>query len=134
MTNLVNPRIRLFRSVPGGTARFDEGLLKSFIPLVRPTVGNGADSGITYQAYMARLRRFILEHWDFFQGIVSGKGFDKEIDTIDIIAEKHGGHYHPARIVLKTQEGHFTFVANVALTEVSRKLLEPEVRLFGRLH
>ncbi len=77
MTNLANPRIKLFRSVPGGTARFDERLLKSFIPLVRPTVGDGADSGITYQAYMAGVRRFILEHWDFFLGIVSGRALTK---------------------------------------------------------
>lgn len=113
--------------------RFDERLLKSFIPLVRPTVENGADSGITYEAYMAALRLFILEHWDLFLGIVSRKGFDKEIEAVDIIAEKHGSHYHPARIVIKTQEEHFTFVANVALTEVSRRLLEHEFRLFGRL-
>ena len=114
--------------------RFDEKRLGSFIPLVRPTVGNGVDSGITYQAYMAGVRRFILEHWDFFLRIVSGKGFDKKIGTVDIIAEKHGGHYHPARIVAKTQEERFTFVANVALTETSRKLLADEFRLFGRLH
>jgi hypothetical protein len=134
MTNPPNPKINLFRSVPRGTARFDERLLKSFIPLVRPTVGNRANSGISYQAYMEGIRRFILERWDFFLEIASAEGFDKEIDTIDIIAEKHGSHYHPSRIVVKTQEERFAFVANVALTEVSRKLLEHEFRLFGRLH
>ncbi len=83
---------------------------------------------------MAALSRFVIRRRDFFEQILVEKGFDSKIRTIDLVAEKHGGHYHPARIVIKTQEERFTFVANVALTEVSRKLLEHEFRLFGRLH
>ena len=134
MKNQIYPTVNLLHSSQDGPVPFDAALLKSHLPLERPVESSERGSRVTYQAYLAALSRFVIRRRGFFDQILVEKGFYSQIRTIDLVAEKHGSHYHPSRIVIRTQEKPFTFVANVALTEVSRRMLEHEFRLFGRLH
>ena len=134
MKNQIYPPVNLLHSSLKGPAPFDAALLKSRIPQARPVSLGESGSGITYQAYMSVLSRFVIRRRAFFEQILVEKGFYSKIRTIDLVAEKHGSDYHPARIVIKTQKERLMFVANVAFTEVSRKLLEHEFSLSGRLH
>jgi hypothetical protein len=134
MKNQIYPTVNLLHSSINGLVPFDAALLKSCVPQTRPVSSGKPDSRITYQGYMSVLSRFVIRHRDFFLQTLAEKGFDSQIRTIDLVAEKHGNQYHPSRIVVKTREACLAFVANVALTEASRKTLEDEFRVFGRLH
>jgi hypothetical protein len=133
MKNEIYPIVNLLHSSMNGPVPFHAALLKSCIPQTRPVSSGKPHSGITYQAYMSVLSRFVIRRRDFFLQTLVEKGFDSRIRTMDLVAEKHGSQYHPSRIVVKTREACLAFVANVALTEASRKRLEDEFRVFGRL-
>ncbi|HTY25978.1 MAG TPA: hypothetical protein VMC85_22810 [Desulfomonilaceae bacterium] len=128
-----NLNINLLHSLPGGPAPFDRGLLQSFVPLKRSVEAMAADSGITYQAYMDVVQRFVFRNWGLLDEIVRASGFDKEIDRLDLIAEKHGRDYHPARIRIGAQGSSYSFVVIVAVNQWSQSVLEKEFRLLQHL-
>ena len=57
----------------------------------------------------------------------------EEIQWIEIRTEKHGACYHVARADLKTAENVVSFAVNVAVSDVTRSLLERDFRLLRRL-
>ena len=53
---------------------------------------------------------------------------------IDIVLEKHGAFYHPARLVLRNHSGRERWLAlNVAVTPVGVEVMESEVAAFSRV-
>src|SRR5208283_2874472 len=101
MKNFKFPPVNLLRSSSDGPAPFTPRLLKSRIPLERPTGSNDtAPSPITYEAYTAALKGFVIRQQDYLSRIVAANGCDKKIEKIDLIVEKHGADYHPAHIVV----------------------------------
>ena len=85
------PTVNLLRSSSDGPAPFTPTLLKSRIPLERPTGSNDTElSPITYEAYTDALKRFVIRQQDCLRQIVAANTCDKKIEKIDLIVEKHG--------------------------------------------
>ena len=118
------PPVNLLRSSSDGPAPFTPMLLKSHVPLERPTGLNENElSSISYESYAGALKRFVIRQQDYLRQIVAANAYDKKIEEIDLILEKHGPNYHPAHIVVN-KDVHL--VLNVALTERSQTLLKNE--------
>ena len=106
MKNHFAARERFLHSSPSGLVQFDEKRLESFLPLARPDGSNEALQRITYRVYLEAIRQFIHDHWEQFLEVLAGQGLKdaSNIQSIDIIAEKHGGDYHPARIKVQAAD------------------------------
>ncbi len=132
MKNYKFPPVNLLRSISDGPAPFTPRLLKSRVPLERPTGSNDTElSPITYEAYTDALKRFVIRQHDYLSGIVAANACNKKIEKIDLIVEKHGPDYHPAHIVIN-KDVHL--VLNVAFTEPSQTLLKNEFGHFRYIH
>ncbi len=132
MKNAKFPPVNLLRSTPEGPAPFTPTLLKSYIPLERPTGLNENElSSISYESYAGALKRFVIRQQDYLRQIVAANGNDKKIGKIDLIVEKHGPDYHPAHIIINEA---LHLVLNVALRASSQRLLENEFGHFRQLH
>ena len=104
MKNFKFPTVNLLRSISDGPAPFTPTLLKSRVPLERPTGSNDTElSPITYEAYTDALKRFVIRQQDCLRQIVAANTGDKKIEKIDLIVEKHGPNYHPAHIVINKE-------------------------------
>jgi hypothetical protein len=124
MKNYKFPPVNLLRSSFDGPAPFTPGLLKSRVPLERPTGSDDTElSPITYEAYTAALKRFVIRQQDYLSQIVAANACNEKVEKIDLIVEKHGPDYHPAHIVIN-KDVHL--VLNVAFTERSQTLLKNE--------
>ncbi len=122
--------IRLMRSSPDGLVSFNEHDLDALLPVARPPEKPAAHVRMTYRSYLEAVRVFVLNNWPRIVEIVSEDGLDApEIQHVDIIAEKHGGDYHPARIRLQASEWTRSFVVNVALTDRGRQRLSRDFHL-----
>ena len=113
--------------------QFDEKLLESFLPLERPAGNNEAAQRITYHVYLEAIRQFIHDHWEQFLEVLAGQGMKdaRNIQSIDIIAEKHGGDYHPARIKVQAADSRHSFAVNVALTSRGKERISQDCRLLA---
>jgi len=128
------PPIRFMHAAHGGPMPFDQKDLHTALPMTRPS-GPAARSDITYEAYLEAVKLFVLGHWAQIQEIIASNGFDPaEIRQMDVIAEKHGSDYHPARIQLSFQHGSMSFVVNVALSERGIQRLTQDFLTLDRLH
>lgn len=93
-----------------------------------------------------------LSYGDYFQAITSflkkdGKAiliqalfyainpdiFEKTIEKISIIAEKHGEFYHPARLSVTVEGVTRQFVLNVAVSETGKRFIQKETELINKL-
>ncbi|MGO9569538.1 MAG: hypothetical protein ACLP5H_18565 [Desulfomonilaceae bacterium] len=135
MKNHFAARERFLQSSPRGLVQFDEKRLESFLPLARPDGGNEAGQRITYRVYLEAIRQFIHDHWEQFLEVVAGQGLKDagNIQYIDIIAEKHGGDYHPARIRVQSGDVYHCFVVNVALTSRGKQRVSQDFHLLDSL-
>ncbi len=124
------PPVNLLRSTRDGSVPFTPTMLRSYVPLERPT-GSNELSTITYRAYTAALQRFVIRQGEYLSQILSANGRDNRIEKIDLIVEKHGPYYHPAHIVVN-EDLHL--VLNAALTETGQGLLRNEFDNFRRIH
>lgn len=128
------PEIRLMRSSPGGPVSFDEHGLDAFLPVTRPLGASEDQSRITYRTYLEAIRLFILNHWPKILEMVSGDGLGiVRIQHLDIIAEKHGSDYHPARVRLHAMGKTRSFVVNAAVTDRGKQRLSRDFRLLDLL-
>jgi len=60
----------------------------------------------------------LLVHLDLLLEAIACSTVDSaDLDGLDIIVEKHGSDYHPARVIAEMAGRQVSFVANVALTE-----------------
>jgi hypothetical protein len=77
----------------------------------------------------------VRDQWDRFTETLAAGSEEHcdEVSRIEIIAEKHGSDYHPARIRVHTGDGVRQFVVNVAVTERGRERISKEFPLLLRL-
>lgn len=60
----------------------------------------------------------LLAHIDLLlEAVACSTGDSTDVQRLDIIVEKHGSDYHPARLIAEMAGRQVSFVANVALTE-----------------
>ncbi len=135
MKNHFAARSRFLHSSPSGLVQFDEKQLESFLPLARPDGNNEAVQRITYRVYLGAIRQFIHDHWEQFLEVLAGQGLKdaRNIHSIDIIAEKHGGDYHPARIKVQAAAFRHSFAVNVALTPRGKPRVSQDFHLLASL-
>jgi hypothetical protein len=112
-------------ATPQGPIPFDSEALNSFLPFTRSEAGSGSRSGITYGSYLDAVQAFLDRHHKEFWGVVYRRlGTTRElVSSVDIIAEKHGSDYHPARVSVRSGEAGCSFVVNVALSERGKQRL-----------
>lgn len=123
------PEIKLMYSSFHGPVAFDEQRLEALLPLTRPSGELAVESGITYRAYLDAVEGFILANLARVREILSkDRTKADEISRVELIAEKHGSDYHPARVRIHSGDTCKSFVVNAALTERGRQ------RLTGDLH
>jgi hypothetical protein len=85
---------------------------------------------MTYQTYLTAIQNFIVGNWDRFVDLLS-ENHSKAVESpsrIDIVSEKHGSDYHPARIVVSGVDAIKSFVVNVAVNERGRSRLIQDFR------
>lgn len=128
--------LRCLRSTPGGPVPFGSEEMKAFVPLTRAQAGKGSSSNITYAAYLEAMIAFIDNHLEDLQEVVSGMlgPADSRISEIEIVAEKHGSDYHPARIVIHAKDRRCSFVVNVALADRGKERLDQEFWILHNLN
>jgi hypothetical protein len=109
--------------------------MESLLPISRPSGKPLIFPGITYGTYLNAIKRVVLKQWDQFIEILAAgsETLPHEVHQIDIIAEKHGSDYHPARIRVFTGNGTHQFVVNVAVTERGKQRIEREFHVLCSL-
>ncbi len=129
------PCFRFLHSSQQGRVPFQESELGSPIPLSRPRAGKQNSSALTYATYLTAVRRFIEENWDQFVHLLNDcvclEG--ENVSHIDIVAEKHGSEYHPARVFVGGATSRASFVVNVAVNEKGRGRLMGDFQLLREL-
>ena len=135
MQKPAHPEIRFFHATPRGLLAFDEEKLGDVIPLATSEVPTERCSSITYGSYMQAIQRFILGHREQFLKALFDQGLapDAQVTAIDIISEKHGSDYHPARVRVHADGSVSSFVVNVALTDRGKSRLTQDFRLLQYL-
>jgi hypothetical protein len=85
---------------------------------------------MTYRDYLQGIEAFILQNWDRFVEAVSEQAAEpvNNIDLIEIVAEKHGSDYHPARIRVGSEGRIFCLVVNVAITDRGKDRVHRDYR------
>lgn len=130
------PVVRFLRSTPAGPIPADASFLDSAVPLGRPGGSDGPAGFLTYRDYLLALEKTVMANLGRFAQAISDRtgGAPPERTAIDIIAEKHGSDYHPARVRLVTPLSEASFVVNVALTDRGRQRLQLEFPVLKRLN
>lgn len=128
MNNDRLPLIRFSLASPRGLMPFNDQVLDTAVPLARPASDETASEKITYRVFLQGIEAFIRRHWDRFAEAVSEQAATpvNNIDLIEIVAEKHGSDYHPARIRVHANGLTVCFVANVAITDRGRDRLDKD--------
>jgi hypothetical protein len=136
MKNPFADRERFFYSSPGGLVQFDEKRLESHLPLARPDDGEGTTQPITYRTYLQAIRRFLHDNSAKVMEVLAGQGLEEPADvrSVDIISEKHGADFHPARVKVQTANTHHCFVVNVALTPRGMERASQDFHLLASFH
>lgn len=128
------PEIRFLVSSPVGLVQPDAGFLHTRLPLTRPTGAEGTDQGPTYGDYLRGIKQLLIANIDeFLDAVAQVSGNQGEVSGCDIIVEKHGSDYHPARLRAHLPDARISFVANVALTERGAQRLAGDYRLLNSL-
>jgi hypothetical protein len=123
------PEIRFLVAAPGLLAPPDKQLLAARIPLSRPVAVAQDDVGPTYRDYLQGIRELLLEHTDeLIAAVTQEAGNDGTVGLLDIIVEKHGSDYHPARVRAHLPDSQVSLVANVALTDRGATRLASDFR------
>ncbi len=76
-------------------------------------------SPVTFAVYFDLITRFIRENWNEFADLAAThqSRYSESVIGIDIVAEKHGQDYHPARIRIRGRQTEFDLVANICLAQ-----------------
>jgi hypothetical protein len=129
------PRIRYLRASREGIRDFTDSLFSSSIPLVRPETDGALVPNVSYATYLQAIETFLRIHRTELDQALREKGGASLADatSLDIIAEKHGSDYHPARVVAHLPHGTEQFVVNVALTDRGRDRIERDFELLQTL-
>lgn len=127
------PPVRFLRAAPGGPVPFESQLLDSRIPTENPLQINSLSTGYTYGTYLQCIHQFIINNSNLLGAIYAESGLSGSIQSIDIISEKHGSDYHPARVAMHGPNAHMSLVVNVAVNDRGKQRLKEDFRLLGRL-
>lgn len=127
------PPVRFLRAAPGGPVPFEPQLLDSRIPTKNPLQSTAFMTGYTYRTYMHCIHQFIINNSGLLDAIYAEAGLPGSIQSFDIISEKHGSDYHPARVAVHGPDACLSLVVNVAVNERGKQRLEEDFRLLGRL-
>jgi len=122
-------------SAEGGPLPVGPHTLESFVPLSRPGLKSPVDSVITYEAYLQGIKSFIMDNWtDFAEVVQEQTPHDRsKITKIEVVAEKHGSDYHPARIRAHCGGTVVSLVVNAALTDRGKARLVHEFQVLKKL-
>jgi hypothetical protein len=92
--------------------------LKRVVPLCKDSTILNAGS-VSYQSYLEAIQSFLVDNFEEFEDVVKQKSrwSGKEIQLIDLVAEKRGADYFPASVRVHSGREQLWFVANVALTD-----------------
>lgn len=128
--------VRFFQRLPCSLIQFRDQALSKCIPVSRPENGAHSPGTVTFRAYFKGVERFIRENWDRLQSAIFevDRDFSGIIKGFDVISEKHGSDYHPARVMVTGDRCAYSFVANVAVTERGRSRLATEFSVLQRLY
>jgi hypothetical protein len=93
-------------------------------------------TGPTYGEYLSCIEQAVIQHLPHVAELAARQtGLPVANPTsIQIITEKHGSDYHPARVRVSMGEQSVSFVMNVALTERGRTRLEREFHVINGLN
>jgi hypothetical protein len=111
------PPINLFYFGADGPIPASEKIQDTPFPLALHP-GEGAPP-LTFGNYFGLIGKFVEDHLSEFFDLAEKEfgGPSPTISEIQIVSEKHGSDYHPARINLISESGVLQLAANVALTE-----------------
>lgn len=128
--------VRFFQRLPGRLIPFSEQTLSKCIPVSMSADRAGATGTVTFRAYLEGVERFVRENWDRLQSAILevDQDFSGTIKGFDVISEKHGSDYHPARVMVTGDHCAYSFVANVAVTERGRARLATEFSVLKSLY
>jgi len=126
--------IRLRSNLPAVAVPIQSEQLDEYIPLTRFFADQVTGPRITYREYLASVQSFVLKHWELLTKILSARGFPALMESVDIVAEKHGSEYHPARIEVRARGARACFAVNVAVSDRGRTRLEHEFTTAKLLH
>lgn len=125
---------RLLRRTLNGVEPFDNEDMESLISVSGPRRKWSFD--ITYKDYFSVIVRALKDHWGTVENLLNGCMSITDANTalkVEIISEKHGSHYHPARIDIKVLDSKLSLAANVAISEPGLSRIETEYEAMKRL-
>lgn len=127
--------VRFFQRLPGELRAVDKETAARYLPMSRPGGECHSLPTVTVKAYLNMVESFARRNWDRLLGVIREiyPEFVGAITRFDIISEKHGSDYHPARIAVGTRDSVHSFVVNVAVTERGRSRLANELSVLRRL-
>lgn len=106
---------------------------ETFLPVNRHS-DRPEQGSITHGDYFSAIKDFLSKN--DYQNLFCALSADSpdiksdKIKFINIILEKHGEFYHPARIDVRLKAARFSFVVNVAVSQNGKNCIEQE---YGRL-
>ncbi len=110
---------------------------RAAIPVRRPGAIPTGLLSISYGSYFTAVRDFLTVDDGLSYGLSQQQGHTialETVDRIDIIIQKHGAFYHPARVNVWMGNEQASFVVNVAISAEGRAGLRSEFDLLYRLN
>ncbi|MBM4326176.1 MAG: hypothetical protein FJ118_03340 [Deltaproteobacteria bacterium] len=110
--------------------------LEARVPVECPDGAAFPAIGPTYREYLNCVERAVLQNLPQIVELAARHASLPERDpmSIQIITEKHGSDYHPARVRLRAADRSVSFVMNVALNERGRTGIEREFHVIRNLN
>ena len=137
------PRFRFFLATDAHALDATDPLWRAPLPLA-PENGlvpppQPRRKSITYADYFEAIRSYLSRnHCEaLMRGLpapICSPSARRPFEEIRIYLEKHGAHYHPARIVIPDLQPPRAFVVNVAVAAAGRQILEADVANLKRLN
>jgi hypothetical protein len=98
----------------------------------------GSAGGLRYGAYFESVRDVLLEDGGRLLAAAVGRQFctamqPADLQAIDICLEKHGAHYHPARLQVRCRDLDVALMMSVAPSETGKQVLQQDFENLQRL-
>lgn len=107
---------------------------------VHPTArtAGGVAGGLRYGAYFESVRDMLLEDDGRILAAAVGRRLGtavqpSDLKAVDICLEKHGAHYHPARLQVRCRNVDVALMASVACSETGKQVLRQDFENLRRL-
>lgn len=128
--------IRFFRYTTRQAISPETPAWREFLPSDRHSTRSA--EGVSLADYFTALADFLNDSGNpaFRDGVAAlfGAPYDPAaLESVDVILEKHGAFYHPARVRVRGAGGVRSFVVNVAVSEAGRRIIAGEYDNLCRL-